>query len=251
MSELDTPMASHGKGMQQASSYRRGEPFPGRHGEKPAAHKEHTDRLALVSLPAPSTRGGLPLWEVMANRRTVRTYTADPLTQEQLSQLLWAGQGITGEAVRFRTVPSAGAIHPFEIYLVVNRVEGLEAGLYHYHVPSAALEFLRPGQLGAALARASLDQDMMERAAVNFALAAVVARATWRYHERAWRYMYLDAGHLVQNLALAATAMGLGLCEIGAFYDGEVDQLFGLDGERETVLYMASVGGSGPVPGKG
>jgi len=231
--------------MQRVSSYHRGQSFPGRRGERPAPFREFPDRLALIELPAPATTGGPGLWEVIASRRTHRSYGTDPVTLEQVSQLLWAAQGITGKDMRLRAVPSAGALHPFELFLVVNRVTGLEPGLYHYHVPAGSLELLRRGELGVALARAALDQDMMARAALNVALAAVVERCTWRYHERAWRYMYLDAGHIVQNLALAATAMGLGLCPIGAYYDDEVDQLFGLDGKQETVMYMASIG---PLP---
>lgn len=228
--------------MQQVSSYHRGQSFPGRRGERPAPFREFPDRLALVELPAPAATGGPGIWQVMATRRTGRSYRPDAMTPGEVSQLVWAAQGITGKDMRLRAVPSAGALHPFELFLVVNRVSGLEPGLYHYHVPTGSLELLRRGELGTALARAALDQDMMARAALNVALAAVVARATWRYHERAWRYMYLDAGHIVQNLALASTALGLGLCPIGAYYDDEVDRLFGLDGDQETVMYMASIG---------
>lgn len=235
-------VTSAGRQLQLASSYTRGQSFPGRRGERPAPYHEYPERLARLELPPPATAGGPGLWEVMKARRTLRTYRPDALTLAEVAQLVWAAQGITGGDLRLRTAPSAGGLHPFELFLVVNRVEGLEPGLYHYHVPSASLEFLRRGELGADLARASLDQEMMARAALNVALAAVVGRATWRYHERAWRYMYLDAGHIMQNLALAATALGLGLCPIGAYYDGEVDALFGLDGEAETVMYMASIG---------
>ncbi|MEW6546523.1 MAG: SagB/ThcOx family dehydrogenase [Bacillota bacterium] len=237
--ERETPA---GWQMQRVSSYHRGQSFPGRQGERPAPYREYPERLALVQLPQPVTTGGPGLWEVMRTRRTERSYRPDAITPVEVAQLVWAAQGITGNHLRLRTVPSAGALHPFELFLVVNRVTGLEPGLYHYHVPTASLEFLRPGELGDTLARAALDQDMMSRAALNVALAAVVRRAVWRYHERAWRYMYLDAGHIMQNLALAAAALGLGLCPIGAYYDGEVDHLFGLDGEEETIMYMASIG---------
>lgn len=235
-------MTGAGRQMQAASSYTRGQSFPGRRGERPAPYREYPDCLRRVELPRPVTAGGPGLWQVMGARRTLRSYAATALTLDEVAQLLWAAQGVTGGELRLRTVPSAGALHPFELFLVVNRVEGLEPGVYHYHVPSGSLEFLRAGELGADLARAALDQDMMARAALNVALAAVVGRATWRYHERAWRYMYLDAGHIMQNLALAATALGLGLCPIGAYYDAEVDALFGLDGDSETVMYMASIG---------
>lgn len=236
--------------LQRVSSYARGQAFPGRRGVRPPELKDHPERLAVISLPEPVRDGGPGLWGVMAARRTERSYHPGPITVAELSQLLWAAQGLTGREkgdLRLRTVPSAGGLHPFDLYVVVNRVEGMEPGLYHYLVPDHTLEFLRAGMLGADLARAALDQQMMERAAVNIALAAVVARSVWRYHERAWRYMYLDAGHIMQNLALAATAMGLGLCPIGAFYDREVDDFFGLDsGEadagRETVMYMGSIG---------
>ncbi len=236
--------------LQRVSSYMRGQAFPGRRGVRPPEAKDQPERLAVMSLPEPGRDGGAGLWGVMAARRSERSYHPGSITLAELSQLLWAAQGLTGREkgdLRLRTVPSAGGLHPFDLYVVVNRVEGMEPGLYHYLVANQSLEFLRSGMLGADLARAALDQQMMERAAVNIALAAVVARCVWRYHERAWRYMYLDAGHIMQNLALAATAMGLGLCPIGAFYDREVDEFFGLDqGEGdaggETVMYMGSIG---------
>jgi SagB-type dehydrogenase family enzyme len=199
---------------------------------------------ALVRLPAPRTDGGEGLWNAIQTRRSVRTFQSVPLTEDQLSQLLWATQGITGgrRGHAFRAAPSAGACYPIDTYLVVNRVQGLQPGLYRYDVGEAALERLRSGDLAAAIAAACLDQEMAAQAAVVFAWVAVPTRSKHRYQERAYRYVYMDAGHLGQNLHLAATALGLGCCAIGAFFDDEVNALLGRDGLEETVVYLSVVG---------
>ncbi len=157
---------------------------------------------------------------------------------------MWATQGVTasrhGQA--FRAAPSAGACYPIDTYVVVNRVEGLEAGLYRYDVEGRRLGRLRTGDLSAAIAAACLDQEMAAEAAVVFAWVAAPARAKGRYRERAYRYVYLDAGHIGQNLHLAATALGLGCCAIGAFFDDEVNALLGVDGLEATAVYLSVVG---------
>ncbi len=195
-------------------------------------------------LPEPTTDGGAGLWGVIQERRSVRDFTDQPLSAEQLSQLLWATQGITARrrGSAFRASPSAGACYPLDTYVVVNRVEGLEPGLYRYDVSGAKLEALRRGDLSAAIASAVLGQEMAAEAAVVFAWTAVPARAKRRYHERAYRYIYLDAGHIGENLHLAAVAMGLGCCAIGAFLDDEVDAILGVDGFEETAVYLSVVG---------
>jgi SagB-type dehydrogenase family enzyme len=166
------------------------------------------------------------------------------MSMEELSQLLWATQGTTLEAsgYKFRAAPSAGALYPVETYLVVNRVQELEAGVYHYDAVEGNLQLLENGNHGSRVAAAALDQPMAELAAVVFIWTAIVERAKWKYLERAYRYIYLDAGHIGQNLYLAATALGLGCCAIGALYDEEVNELVGADGVDETAIYMCTVG---------
>jgi SagB-type dehydrogenase family enzyme len=210
---------------------------------QPEAYK-HYPGAARLALPQPSSEGGTPLWEVLAGRRSVRRFGGEPLQLHELSQLLWASQGITRRQREhaFRTAPSAGALYPIETYVVVHRVSSLEPGLYHYAVSEHALEQVRTGDLRESAAHAALDQRMAHDADTLFVWTAVFDRTTWKYGERGYRYIYLDAGHLVQNLALAAVALGLGSCQIAALYDREANELVGVDGDHESVLYMTVVG---------
>lgn len=211
---------------------------------RPSLRKTYKKPLKTVRLPEPHVAGGLPLWQALQGRRSVRSYKRSPLRLEELSQLVWATQGTTQEVsgYKFRTAPSAGALYPVETYLLVNRVEGLASGLYHYDALEAELQLIREGNFGPEAAAAALDQSMVEEAAVVFIWTAIVERSKWKYAERGYRYIYLDAGHIGQNLYIAASALGLGCCTIGAFYDDEVDRLLGLDGFTETAIYMGCVG---------
>ncbi len=166
------------------------------------------------------------------------------MAAEHLSQLLWATQGVTGGlmGIPLRACPSAGALYPVETYLFLHRVSGIAPGIYHYRVQSHALEVLRAGDFRGRIARAALDQDMAAEAAAVFAWTAVFARTRWKYGQRGYRYVYLDAGHIAQNLSLAAAGLGLGSCPIAALYDEEVNELLGVDGEEESVVYLSAVG---------
>ena len=146
------------------------------------------------------------------------------------------------QGYEFRTVPSAGALYPIETYLSVNNVEGLEKGLYHYDIQAHALEELKVGSFSEKIAQAALGQKMLIDAPVVLIWTAIFERSKWKYAQRAYRYMYLDAGHIAQNLALSATSIGLGSCQIGAFFDDEINQIIGLDGVEESVLYLSVVG---------
>jgi SagB-type dehydrogenase family enzyme len=161
-----------------------------------------------------------------------------------LSQLLSATQGITHTSFghSFRACPSAGALYPIETYVAVNQVDGLSPGIYHYYPPKHTLELLVQGTFGSDLAQAALGQEMVRAASVVFVWTAVVQRSKWKYKERGYRYIYLDAGHIGQNLYLAAAALDLGCCAIGALFDEEVNHLIGVDGKDETVVYMGAVG---------
>jgi SagB-type dehydrogenase family enzyme len=206
---------------------------------RPAAAGAH-----VVALPPAATADGPGLWGTIAARRSERVFTEDPLPLEELSQLLWSIQGLTteGQDPRFRCAASAGARHPHETYLVVNRVVGLEPCIARYLVGEHALELLREGEFGAACADACLRQRFCATGQVVLAWGAVVDRCAEKYGERAYRYLYLDAGHLGAQLQLAAAALGLGSVNIGAFLDGDVNALFGLDGEQEAVVYLTAVG---------
>ena len=209
------------------------------------------------SEPGATPQGDGDLWSVVSRRRSVRRFSAEEgMTQLELSRLLWAGAGVTRATPHhlFRAAPSAGGLYPIETYLVVNRVTGLPPGLYHYRVAAPnddgvieagrghALEQLQDGPLGNAIAQAALGQDWVANAAVVFIWTAVFTRARWKYRERAFRYVYLDAGHIAAQVSLAAVAQGLGSCQIAAFFDEEVDGLVGIDGEDEGTVYMTAVG---------
>jgi SagB-type dehydrogenase family enzyme len=151
---------------------------------------------------------------------------------------------VTGDAqgLPLRTAPSAGGLYPIETYVVVNSVHGLGSGVYHYFPQNHTLELLRKGDYSNAVAHAGLDQRMAKNSGVVLVWTAVVGRGTWKYRQRAFRYFYLDAGHIGQNVALAAEGMGLASCAIGALYDDEVNELVGADGEDEAAVYMTCVG---------
>lgn len=228
----------------QGTKYERGK-LPGHRLDwsvKPPVFKKYpgTKRIALLE---PQHEDGPNLWDVLMKRRSKRAYTKDTITLEQLSQILWATQGITAHVSghALRTAPSAGALYPIETYLWVNRVTTLEQGLYHYTVQTHELELLKEGDFSKEVTRGALDQGMAGNAAITFIWSAVIERSRWKYLQRAYRYIFMDAGHIAQNLALAAEAVGLGSCQIGAIYDDELNSLLDLDGIEESVIYMSSV----------
>ncbi len=210
---------------------------------KPGTYKQYPS-APRVQLDEPDREGGAPLWSVLAGRRSVRHFSTEPLTKAELSQLLWASQGITKvrQGYAFRTAPSAGALYPVETYVVVHAVENVESGVYHYAVAEHELEQLRAGDFRLEVAKAALDQEMAYHAHVIFIWTGVFARSKWKYQQRAYRYVYLDAGHIAQNVALAAVGLELGSCQIGALYDDEVNALVDVDGMDESVVYMTVVG---------
>ena len=210
-------------------------------GGQPERHKTYPD-AERIPLPDPRGFPGLVLEEAIEARRSLRSYTSDPLSLEELSRLLHAASGITDPSREFRAAPSAGALYPIETYPVVHNVAGLERGLYHYAVPEHALERLRAADLRAQMIVAGVGQEMMGTAQVCFVLSAIFQRTRWRYRERTYRYVLLEAGHIAQNIYLAATSMGLGACAVGAFLDNRLNGLLAVDGREEAALYVITVG---------
>jgi SagB-type dehydrogenase family enzyme len=210
-------------------------------GGQPGRYKTDPD-AEQITLPDARGYRGLSLEEAIATRRSIRDYAPESLSLEGLSRLLYAAQGITDPRRGFRAAPSAGALYPIETYAVAHDVAGLEPGLYHYAVADHALERLRVGNLRAQIMLAGIGQEMLGQAQVCFVLSAIFQRTRWKYRERTYRYVLLEAGHIGQNLYLAATSMGLGACAVGAFLDDELNDLLGLDGEEEAALYIISVG---------
>ncbi len=182
--------------------------------------------------------------DTLEKRKSIRSYSHEPIKTSDLSFLLWASTGIqrVQRGRQFRTAPSAGALYPIETYIIVNNVEGLDKGLYHYNIATHSLEELKTGDYGIALTHAALDQDMCAEAAVVFVWSAIFNRSKWKYGQRAYRFIYLDTGHVAENLALAATSIGLGSCQIGAFFDDEINQIIEVDGVQESAIYLSTVG---------
>jgi SagB-type dehydrogenase family enzyme len=234
-----------GKRFQDQTTARRDERIPISKGESPAEkYKKYPVDLRRVNLPDPETSGGLGLWSVLEKRRSRRLYTKDPVTLGQVSQLLWSAQGVTKEVKNYklRTAPSGGALYPFETYVISNRVEGLDPGKYHFEITSHSLVELDRGDFNTDLARACAGQRVVQASACVFLWTAVFGRGTCKYGDRAYRYAYVDIGHLAQNLQLGAEALGLGACPIGAFFDDEVNSFIGIDGGSETAVYLMTVG---------
>jgi SagB-type dehydrogenase family enzyme len=184
------------------------------------------------------------LRETLQYRRSHRRYGQKPLKMEDLAMLLWASQGISGRAGNFffRTAPSAGALYPVETYLSIQKIESLSPGLYHFHPAEFSLEKISDGFAGKEVAEAALGQNFMMNAGVVVIWSAILRRNFSKYGHRGLRYVMMDAGHICQNLLLAAEALELGACPVAAFYDDELNRLLGLDGDEESVIYLAAVG---------
>ncbi len=210
-------------------------------GGRPAAYKTYPD-AERIPLPSPTDFTGLSVEEALEERRSVRDYADRSLSREALSRLVWAAQGITEERLEFRSAPSAGALYPIETYPVVNDVSDLDPGVYHYAVREHALELLQRGSFGRAVMEAGLYQTFLGQAQVCFVLSAILQRTRWRYQERAYRYILMEAGHIAQNIYLEAVSMGLGACAVAAFRDEKLNELLGVDGVDEAALYIMSVG---------
>lgn len=216
----------------------------------PALEKTCAQDATLIPLPDPDTLavGGMPLAEAIRLRKSERKYTKDALTLEELAFFLWATQGVretgqySGRPYVLRTVPSAGARHPFETYLVVNRVEGLEPGLYHYQSLEHKLCFLGMDDGLVDRTHSGCYDQYVKKSAVTFIWTVIPYRTEWRYSILSPKLIALDAGHVCQNLYLACAATGAGTCAIGAYDQEAMDAVLGLDGEEEFVVYVATVG---------
>lgn len=181
------------------------------------------------------------------NRKSRRKYTQECLTLEELGFLLWATQGVKNVTANNystrRTVPSAGARHPFETYLVINQVEGLKKGIYRYIALTHKLLFVAEDEnLQEKLVAAVLDQAFVGNSAVVFLWSCIPYRAEWRYYISAHRHILIDIGHVCQNLYMACEAIGCGTCAIAAYDQAAIDELLCLDGEEEFIVYLAPVG---------
>jgi len=196
-----------------------------------------------VKLPPPRLKGQLTVEEAIAQRRSQRVYAEEPLKLWELGQLLWAAQGITDPKRGFRAAPSAGATYPLEVYVMVSAggVEGLNPGVYRYIPEQHSLQPIKAGDFSGELCRAALNQPWVEKAPVKIVICAVFERTTSRYGERGVRYVYMEAGHVGENLYLQAEALGLATVAVGAFHDDEVQKILGAPGNHKPI-YIYPVG---------
>ncbi len=191
-----------------------------------------------ISLPAPETAGSMPLTEALLRRRSVRDFVRRPLSQSQLSQLLWSVQGVTGPYDYKRTPPSAGGLCPLEIDVVIGDVTGIVPGVYRYQPTSHTLLQTGPVDVRKALGKAAINQNWLADASAVFVLAAVYERTTVKYGNRGFRYVHMDVAFAAENLHLQAVADGLGTVVMGAFDDDEVHSVMNLKGNERPLLIL-------------
>lgn len=194
----------------------------------------------VVKLPKPRLSSEVSIEQTLLERRSMREFADTPLTIDEVSQLLWAAQGITAEWGG-RTAPSAGALYPLELYVVVGNVAGLPQGVYKFRPEGHELAKVADGDQRSRLAEAALGQVWVKEGAIDIVVAAIYERTTRKYGERGIRYVHMEAGHAAQNLYLQTTAMDLGMVTVGAFDDERVGEILGLP-EDEAPLYVIPVG---------
>ena len=194
----------------------------------------------MIKLPEPRYESNVSIEETLVKRRSVRDYTREPLTLTEVSQLLWAAQGTTSDGI-YRAAPSAGALYPLEVYMIVGNVKDLAAGVYQYKPKGHELVMILEGDMRSRLTNAALGQSPVGNAAIDIVLTSVYGRITRKYGDRGVRYALIEIGHVGQNICLQATAMDLGSVCIGAFYDEQVRALLKLP-EEEAPLYIIPIG---------
>jgi SagB-type dehydrogenase family enzyme len=193
-----------------------------------------------IKLPNPRLDSDMSIEKALLQRRSTRKYKGTPLTRAEVSQLLWAAQGMT-DPRGFRTAPSAGALYPLEVYLVAGNVDGIPAGIYRYIPQRHEIAKMVQGDKRAELRDAALGQEQIKQAAAVLVISAFTERTTVKYRDRGIRYVHMEAGHAAQNVYLQATALGLGTVVIGAFHDDAVRKIMNMP-DREQPLTIMPVG---------
>lgn len=215
---------------------------------QPSLELEYEIDSNLINLPEFNKEEykNISLIDAIINRKSIRKYSDEHITLKELSMLLWTTQGIKlviNNRTTVRTVPSAGARHSFETYLLINNVENLEQGLYRYVASKHSLLKINMEEgIADKITAACYGQGFVKMSGATFIWVAVEYRMTWRYVERGYRYLHLDAGHVCQNLYLAAEAIDCGVCAIGAYNDDELNSLLKIDGKNQFTIYIAAVG---------
>jgi SagB-type dehydrogenase family enzyme len=216
-------------------------------GIPPQPSKEHLD-VPILPLPAPLAMQ-MPLGEAIRGRLSCRTFLHADVRLDELATILHAAYGVIGRTELGRTefierpVPSGGGLYPLEVYLLVRAVDGLEPGIHHYVPLHHGVELVREGALPQRLVKyLFLGQPYAASAGAVLLISAVPMRSLWKYGDRGYRYLLLEAGHVAENVNLAAVALELGTCNLGGFFDDEVAALLRMDIEEEIVLYAVAIG---------
>ncbi len=198
---------------------------------------------APAKIPRPVLKGKVSVEEAIARRRSVRHYSRKPLTPGALSQVLWAAQGVTDPGGALRAAPSAGALYPLELYVVVKEkgVEGLRAGVYRYRPRVHGLSLVRDGDYSADLEAATWNQETVKEAAATLVITGVLGRTAAKYGKRGSQYMYQESGHAAENVFLQAASLGIGTVVMGAFSEAAVKRAIGA-GAGERPLYVQPLG---------
>ena len=190
-----------------------------------------------IPLPAAGSAQAMSVEEALEQRRSVREFSHRGLVLEDVSQLLWAAQGITSKR-GYRTAPSAGGLYPLELYVVVGDVEGLSPGVYRFRPEKHDLVHITSGDLRKPLASAAFGQGWVRQAPAVLVIAGVYERTMAKYDQRGRRYVHMEVGHAAQNVYLQATALGLGTVMVGAFDDEEIQEVLGLPADHEPLGLM-------------
>ena len=197
--------------------------------------------IEKIKLPQPAYTSDTSVEQALYKRRSVRAYGDEPLTLIEISQLLWAAQGVTESIRGFRTSPSAGALYPLEVYVVISDVDGVTEGVYKYNPYQHEIVRIRAGNVKNDLANAALGQTCVAESATVIVFSAVYERTTQKYGTRGSRYVHMEAGHAAQNVYLQAVSLNLGTVAVGAFGDKEVKKILNMPG-KEQPLYILPIG---------
>ena len=212
-------------------------------GQFPDLYKHYPD-APRVALPEPGLSAGRPTTNAIAERRSTREYSTQPMTAMELGQVLFLATGITADkwGQARRSAPSSGALYPIETYVVVHNVAGVERGIYHYALREHALEQVRAGDFRSDTVGQALGQEFLGECGAVLFLTQILQRMRPKYQDRSYRYGLLEAGHIGENGYLAATSLGLGACGVGAFADDDINAMLRIDGTDEAAVYMLALG---------
>jgi SagB-type dehydrogenase family enzyme len=209
------------------------------------------DRYPAVKLPVVLTPLLRPMEEVLYSRVTARKLEQSEISLETLATLLHGSYGLTRDNEGtlmprpFRVVPSAGALYPLELYFHTVSTSSLDSGLYHYSPARNSVEMVRPGDGSRFISEGLVQRELPFQSSVLVFITSLFDRATFKYGERGYRFALLEAGHVAQNLALVASALGMGVMTIGGYYDRIVDRFLEVDGVEQSTVYIIAIGGNG------